>query len=143
MPIGNLTSQIFANIYLNELDCFVKHEVKAKAYLRYGDDFIIIDGDREKLLEMRKRVQEFLKGQLMLDLNPKNDLVLKITDGLKFLGVVLYAPGCRLNDRSRKRVFERLNDRNAGSYWGMVKQYEKKKYLKRFQWELLDFLNSS
>ena len=138
MPIGNLTSQIFANIYLNELDRFVKHEVKPKAYLRYGDDFIMIDGDREKLIEMRQRVQKYLQGQLKLDLHGKNDILLKTNDGLKFLGVILYPSGCRISDRNKKRVFARLNPRNAGSYWGILKRYEKKKYLKRFQWRLME-----
>jgi len=53
MPIGNLTSQIFANIYLNELDRFVKHELKVKHYLRYGDDFILIHADLKKLKDLR------------------------------------------------------------------------------------------
>jgi len=140
MPIGNLTSQIFANIYLNELDRFVKHELKAKAYVRYGDDFIIVEPDRERLVQARDRVKAFLKHHLKLDLHKKNDLILNTKVGLKFLGVVLYPPGCRLNDRNRMRVLERLNIRNAGSYLGMVNQFEKKRNLKRFRWRLVNLL---
>ncbi|MGE3341214.1 MAG: reverse transcriptase/maturase family protein [Candidatus Altimarinota bacterium] len=142
MPIGNLTSQIFANIYLNELDRFVKHELKAKAYLRYGDDFIIIDADRERLVQSRERVRVFLEDRLTLQLHGKNDLILRTDDGLKFLGMVLYPPGRRLNSRNRKRVLERLNIRNAGSYLGMVNQFEKKKYLKRFRWRFVHLLGA-
>jgi RNA-directed DNA polymerase len=89
MPIGNLTSQIFANIYLNELDRFVKHELKVKYYLRYGDDFILIHQDLEKLNALRKRTIGFLENNLKLKLNPKNDKIIKSTYGLKFLGVVI------------------------------------------------------
>jgi len=95
------------------------------------------------LLGAIQRAQSFLKKHLKLDLHAKNDLVLKAKDGLRFLRVVLYPPGGKLNNRNRKRVLERLNVRNAGSYSGMVKQFEEKKYLKRFQWELFDFLSFS
>jgi RNA-directed DNA polymerase len=58
MPIGNLTSQFFANVYLNELDYFVKHRLKAKYYIRYVDDFVILDASKEKLESHDKRVSE-------------------------------------------------------------------------------------
>ena len=61
MPIGNLTSQIFSNIYLNELDRYVRHTIKPQAYMRYGDDFIIIENDNAKLQRIRVLVDEFLK----------------------------------------------------------------------------------
>jgi len=66
MPIGNLTSQIFANIYLNELDRFIKHNLKQKAYLRYGDDFILVENDSKKLKILRAETMDFLKNELKL-----------------------------------------------------------------------------
>lgn len=77
IPIGNLTSQIFANIYLNEFDRFVKHELKVKDYLRYGDDFIMLESNKEKLEELRSRSIDFLNRALKLTMNRKNDRIIK------------------------------------------------------------------
>ncbi|MFH0837702.1 MAG: RNA-directed DNA polymerase, partial [Patescibacteria group bacterium] len=107
MPIGNLTSQIFANIYLNELDRFVKHKLKAKYYLRYGDDFILIHHDLEKLKTLRGHIVLFLLEKLKLNLNPKHDKILKTSHGLKFLGAIIRPEGRSLNRRNRKRIKNR------------------------------------
>ena len=66
MPLGNLTSQFFANIYLNELDYFVKHKIKAKYYIRYVDDFIILHQSKEQLEEWKIKIDEFLQKELKL-----------------------------------------------------------------------------
>ena len=60
MPLGNYTSQFFANVYLNKLDYFVKHTLRVKYYLRYVDDFVILDSDREKLERYKNCINEFL-----------------------------------------------------------------------------------
>ena len=70
MPLGNLTSQFFANIYLNELDQYIKHELKAKYYIRYVDDFIIIDHDKTTLEENQRKISNFIKDELQLELHP-------------------------------------------------------------------------
>ena len=142
MPIGNLTSQIFANIYLNELDRFVKHELKVKYYLRYGDDFILIHKDLEKLNKLRTSVIHFLEDELRLKLNPKNDKILKPTHGLKFLGVVIWPDGRKLNKRSRNRTSKKLNYSNNSSYYGLIKKHEKQKRTNEFIWRVYNLLNS-
>ena len=141
MPIGNLTSQIFANIYLNELDRFVKHELKVKYYLRYGDDFILVCEDLEKLENFRTSVIQFMENRLMLNLNSKNDEILKIYHRLRFLGVVIWPNGRKLNGRSSGRVTHRLCHRNVSSYYGLTCKHGGGKLVNRFSWLIYNLLN--
>ena len=141
MPIGNLISQIFANIYLNELDRFVKHIIKPQAYLRYGDDFIIISKSIGQLKIIRRKIIEFLKTKLKLEINAKNDIIIKARCGMKFLGVRIYPKGRKLSNRNWRRAKEKLNRRNISSYSGLVKQHSKEKRIKEFNWLVLEKLN--
>ena len=133
IPIGNLTSQIFANIYLNEFDRFVKHCLKPKFYLRYGDDFIIIAEQKTVLEKLRHLAIEFLKNNLRLEINPKNDIIIPVRRGACFLGTKMYPTGRRLKARSWRRAVNRLNSRNAASYHGLINQHYCKK-IKYFDW---------
>ncbi len=99
LPIGNLTSQFFANVYLNELDQFVKHELKCRFYLRYVDDFILLAESEDQLLKWRQALSGFLEDHLALRLRG-GDRVRRVSDGADFLGYVT-RPGYRL---VRKRV---------------------------------------
>ena len=90
MPLGNLTSQFFANVYLNELDQFVKHKLKAKYYIRYVDDFAILDSSREKLRKYKTIINEFLKNHLNLELHKDKSKVLKLNKGIGFLGFTIF-----------------------------------------------------
>ncbi len=141
IPIGNLTSQIFANIYLNELDRFVTHTIKPQKYMRYGDDFIIITDDLDRLNQVRKEVVKFLAENLRLEINAKNGIIIKAKWGLKFLGVKIFPKGRRLNRRNWQRVKSRLNLQNISSYSGLVKKHDKEKRIKEFNWIILDKLN--
>ena len=88
LPIGNLTSQFFGNVYLNELDQFVKHTLKVRYYLRYVDDFILLDQSPDVLLELKQRIADFLKERLALEL--KADFTLKrVSEGSNFLGYIV------------------------------------------------------
>lgn len=89
LPIGNLTSQFFANIYLNELDQFLKHTLKAHYYLRYVDDFVILSNDPIELSSWQSRIEEFLTKQLKLYLHPKRHKLLPISNGIDFLGYII------------------------------------------------------
>ncbi|NCU32648.1 MAG: reverse transcriptase [Candidatus Moranbacteria bacterium] len=86
LPIGNYTSQFFANLYLHELDCFIKRELKIKKYLRYVDDFVIIDSDVDKLRALPDKVDKFLREKLKLKLRPKKTIIRPIKSGIEFLG---------------------------------------------------------
>ena len=85
MPLGNLTSQFFANVYLNELDHFVKHELKAKYYIRYVDDFVILHKNKEILENYKKEIDNFLKT-IKLELHPDKSKIIPIGKGVSLLG---------------------------------------------------------
>lgn len=80
IPIGNLTSQIFSNIYLDVFDKFITEELKPEAYLRYGDDFVVIGDSRKELAEIRRNAINFLKNKLDLDLHIKNDPAIQLVN---------------------------------------------------------------
>ena len=86
MPLGNLTSQFFANVYLNELDYFVKHKLKAKYYIRYVDDFVILHNSKEQLEKWKEEVETFLKERLKLELHPEKSKIISLSKGIDFVG---------------------------------------------------------
>ncbi|MBI4993967.1 RNA-directed DNA polymerase [Candidatus Wolfebacteria bacterium] len=86
LPIGNLTSQFFANVYLNELDQFIKRKLKCEFYGRYVDDFYIIQKDKEKLKEFHGIINRFLKDSLFLELNLKKCYIQPLVYGVDFVG---------------------------------------------------------
>ena len=88
LPIGNLNSQFFANVYLNGLDQLVKHELKCRHYIRYCDDFVLLSPDREELIAWRERIEDYLRAALALELNPKERLR-PVSDGIDFLGYIV------------------------------------------------------
>ncbi len=86
MPLGNLTSQFFANLYLNELDQFVKHQLKAKYYIRYVDDFIILHYSKDQLMAWKNQIGDFLQQELKLFLHPDKSKILHLFKGIDFVG---------------------------------------------------------
>lgn len=134
MPIGNLTSQIFANVYLNELDRFVKHNLGVRFYLRYGDDFIILENDREKLEVIKNKTVEFLNNELKLCVNLKSDKIIKSRQGLQFLGVKIWPYGKTLTHRNLARIRDRMGPDNISSYFGIIKKQSNHKHIKQFNW---------
>lgn len=89
LPIGNLTSQFFANIYLNSLDHFVKHRLKVKHYLRYVDDFLLIHENPEQLSVWKKEISHFLEEQLKLKLHPRKSVQQSVYKGVNFVGFIV------------------------------------------------------
>ena len=138
IPIGNLTSQIFANIYLDEFDQFVLCSLRPREYLRYGDDFIIIDGSWRELRDKKNAAEKFARESLHLEINRKNDIIIHAKQGLKFLGVEIFPKGRRLKKRNWRRVEDRLNVENAASYKGLVDKHSKEKKRKYYNWIILD-----
>lgn len=105
MPLGNLTSQFFANIYLNELDQFVKHKFKAKYYLRYVDDFIILHENKEALEYYKERIDKFL-GTIRLELHQDKSKIFPLYKGINLLGFRVFYYHKLLRKRNIKK-FER------------------------------------
>ena len=106
--MGNVTSQLFANIYLHELDLFVKETLKQKYYLRFSDDFLFLSTDKKELLELIPIMRLFLKERLHLDLHPKKTSVRSFDQGIDFVGYVLRPYHQLLRTRTKKRLKNRL-----------------------------------
>jgi retron-type reverse transcriptase len=111
IPIGNLTSQLFANLYLNELDQFVKRKLRIRHYIRYMDDFILIVDSREEAQLLRNEIQSFLKEKLNLALSPQKVMIGPCKEGVAFLGFHLKPELIRL----RGSLFRRMKRRIAAS----------------------------
>jgi len=107
LPIGNLTSQFFANVYLNELDQFVKHELKCRYYVRYVDDFIILSSDKEQLCAWQVALDKFAHNRLRLEINPAATKIDSIFNGVDFCGFIV-RPHYKL---CRRRVIGNLKER--------------------------------
>ncbi|MCG2726569.1 MAG: hypothetical protein L6420_10050 [Elusimicrobia bacterium] len=88
LPIGNLTSQFFANVYLNELDQFIKRDLKAKYYIRYVDDFILLSQDRKQLVFWREKITDFVREKLKLEIHPEKRRIAPVSNGMDFLGYI-------------------------------------------------------
>lgn len=101
IPLGNLTSQVFANIYLDKLDQFVKRSLKVKYYLRYADD-------REYLLDVVLPVTDFLKETLNLELHPQKLILRKFRQGIDFLGYVVLPYYRLVRAKTRRRISKRV-----------------------------------
>jgi hypothetical protein len=89
LPIGNLTSQFFANVYMNALDQFVKHTLKVKYYLRYVDDLVIVERDHNKLEEFQDKIGQFAKDTLALTVHPDKQFIRPLSSGIDFVGYVV------------------------------------------------------
>lgn len=111
LPIGNLTSQLWANVYLHELDRFVKHELRARRYMRYMDDFAIVHHDKQALQRMRGEIEGFLAHRLRLRLNDKTQVFpvgQRHGRALDFLGYRIWPTHRRLRTTSARRMTRRM-----------------------------------
>ncbi len=110
MPLGNLTSQFFANVYLNELDCFVKNKLKAKNYIRYVDDFIILHENKKQLEIWMKKVNEFLMNSLRIELHPDKSRIISLSSGIDFVGFNNFYYYRLLRKRNIKNMFVKVEN---------------------------------
>jgi len=108
IPIGNLTSQLFANIYLHELDKFIKYDLRERFYVRYMDDFIILGADKAYLHYLRKQIAGFLAERLFLQLNGKTQVFPVKSRGVDFLGYRIWPTHRLLRVRSKKHMRRKL-----------------------------------
>lgn len=108
LPIGNLTSQFFANVYLNELDQFVKHKLRAKYYGRYVDDIILFHEEGAVLNQWYKEVEEFLEGHLNLQLHPNKKWLNRVNVGVDFTGFIIKPGRTYLRQTSLKRGKQKI-----------------------------------
>lgn len=123
LPLGNLTSQLLVNIYMNEFDQFVKHELKVKYYIRYADDFILMHEDKDVLLNVLPRMWIFLKEKLKLEIHPNKTHLKTFASGVDFLGWVHFPDHRVLRTATKHRMFKKLRHHSEDrikSYLGML-----------------------
>ena len=130
LPIGNLTSQFFANVYLNPLDHFVKQLLGVKYYLRYMDDFVMFHSDKGKLKSYRKEVEMYLKDNLQLQLKYKACFLNQRMNGLSFLGTRIFPNLIRIHPQNLRRMKRRLLRRQLEYEKGVISE---EKWLASFQ----------
>jgi len=111
LPLGNITSQLFANIYLNELDQFIKHKLKIRCYIRYCDDFVILSDNKEYLENLIYTINSFLKDRLKLSLHSDKIKIRKYHQGIDFLGYVSFPHYRILRIKTKKRMFRKIEQR--------------------------------
>jgi len=109
MPLGNLTSQLFANVYMDPLDKFVKHKLKAKHYLRYADDFVLLSNNQDELLGYLVEINQFLKGRLKLNLHPNKISIRKLNWGIDYVGYVTLPHYNLPRNKTIRRIFKNLS----------------------------------
>lgn len=111
IPIGNLTSQIFANIYLNELDQFIKHGIRVEYYIRYADDFIVLSDDKTYLEDLISPIEKFLQFNLKLELHPDKIVFRKLASGIDFLGYIIFPHYVLPRAKTKKRLLRKIRSR--------------------------------
>lgn len=124
LPLGNLTSQLFANIYLTELDQYVKHVLHIEHYVRYADDFVFLSDDRGRLVNILRPVQTFLQERLRLDMHPDKIVLKTLASGVDFLGWTHFPHHRLLRTKTKRRMLNclgRTTDPHvSASYLGLL-----------------------
>ncbi len=110
LPLGNLTSQLFVNVYMNEFDQFMKHTLKAKYYLRYADDFAVMSDDKLWLEELIPIISGFMAVKLKLTLHPSKLFIKTLASGVNFLGWVRFPYHQVLRTSSKRRMLKRITE---------------------------------
>ncbi|TSC92338.1 MAG: Uncharacterized protein CEN92_6 [Candidatus Berkelbacteria bacterium Licking1014_96] len=125
LPLGNLTSQILVNIYMNKFDQFIKHKLKVRYYLRYADDFVLMSDNHDWLAKQIPLIDRFLKNELALKLHPDKIIIKTYASGVDYLGWVSFTDHRILRTTTKRRILKRmaLNPRNESinSYFGLIK----------------------
>lgn len=131
LPLGNLTSQLLVNIYMNELDQFMKHRIRATYYIRYADDFVILSSEKERLSSTLLRIHDFLLIRLKLKLHPDKVFIKTVASRVDFLGWVNFPHHRVLRTVTKRRMMKNLSESpKAGakpSYLGLLTHGNAKK----------------
>lgn len=132
LPLGNLTSQLLVNIYMNEFDQFAKHKLKAQHYIRYTDDFVILSQDKEWLEDIRARMSDFLQSNLHVRLHPDKTFIRTVASGVDFLGWTHFPDHRVLRTATKQRMFRGIKNRRGNmatvqSYFGLISHGNAKK----------------
>ena len=125
LPLGNITSQLLVNVYMNEFDQFVKRQLKAKHYIRYADDFVIFLEEQRWLEGQIPRISKFLRERLRLELHPGKVFIKTLASGVDFLGWVHFPDHRVLRTTTKRRMIKRLEGNKSpetlNAYLGLLK----------------------
>ena len=121
LPLGNLTSQLLVNIYMNEFDQYAKRKLKVKYYIRYADDFVILSESKAYLKWILLRVMGLLEAKLKLTLHPNKITIATVASGVDYLGYILFSSHRILRTKTKRRMLKRVNAKNLPSYLGLLK----------------------
>lgn len=125
LPLGNLTSQLLVNIYMNEFDQFIKRVLKIKYYIRYADDFMFLSENKESLIALRPKLETFLSERLGLSLHPRKTFFKTLASGVDFLGWVQFSDHRILRTTTKRRMLKRIKQNNKpatlATYLAMLK----------------------
>lgn len=128
IPIGNYTSQIFANIYLNELDQYVKHKLKVKYYFRYMDDALLFVKTKQEAINLLEEIRNFLKKELDLELNEKTQ-IFKSKQGVNFCGYKINEYRLKIRDRGKKAIKKKVKFLTEEVKKGNISSKEANRYI--------------
>ena len=128
IPIGNYSSQIFANIYLNELDQYIKHKLHAKYYFRYMDDSVILHKNKKEIKEMLFKIIEFLKEELHLELNSKTN-IFKSKQGVNYCGYQINEYRLKIRRKGKIKLKRKVKKLKYKIKNGEMNSKDAKKYL--------------
>lgn len=150
LPIGNLTSQVFANFYMDSFDHFIKHDLKIRYYGRYVDDFVIVHEDKEFLKKLISKLSEYLQTELQVTIHPKKIYLQHYSKGVKFSGTVILPKRIYIADRTKGNFYNAIEKQNQiarnhkpskeeqqafqssmNSYLGIMKHYKSYNLRKR------------
>ncbi|MBU1952532.1 reverse transcriptase/maturase family protein [Patescibacteria group bacterium] len=121
LPLGNLTSQLFVNIYMNEFDQFVKHNLKQKYYIRYADDFVFMSDNKQELINITPKVKDYLGKKLTLEIHPHKISLSTLASGVDYLGYINFPKHRILRTKTKRRILRLVNNKNLPSYFGVLK----------------------
>lgn len=121
IPLGNITSQIFANIYLNSFDQYVKKELRCRFYIRYNDDIVIVFENNKNIVATRDAVILFVKEKLFLDVPIEKTSIRKIRWGVDFLGFTILPRAILLRDKTKNKIYANIQRKNMHSYLSILK----------------------
>lgn len=136
LPLGNLTSQLLVNIYMNEFDHFVKRILKEKYYIRYADDFVFISKNVKNLKNLIPKIKNFLENNLKLQIHPDKIFIKKLASGVDFLGFVHFYHYLILRKNTKKRMIKNIKNNPKKeaifSYLGLLKHGNTHKIQKQY-----------
>ena len=127
LPLGNLTSQLLVNIYMNEFDHFVKYKLKVEHYIRYADDFVVFSRNKQQLETCLPLFSALLEHTLSLSVHPKKVSLRTISSGVDFLGWVHFPEHRVLRTSTKRKMLRQINEKNISSYLGMLSHGNAKK----------------